>query len=156
MLWDFFIGCSIVIAFFALVGIIIGLWDLTGALIDKLLDKLGFEKNWCHTTRTNTRRPMSSELASFVFFILVIGLVFAVGSKIADQIDGHPNNEQYWEEMKNKCYAEGQTAAEHGLPCECCPYGYNKYKSSITPTTQFTAWMRGWTAKMIEQKGKVQ
>ena len=85
--------------------------------------------------------------------VLIVPPVLVFGPKYTED----PETVKAQKASEDAAFAEGQLAAENGIPCEACPHGFNKQRYSVTATAEYSAWMRGWTAKTIElKKGRAQ
>lgn len=147
MFYNFLIGCGFVIAGIVIVCIILLAGTAFAMIIDKLLDKIGMEKER-GIYQVKDVRDTAYGITFVIFFIIIIGLMFAILENYKPVENGEHQR------FLQQAYTEGQIAAENQLPETCCPYGFNKTKSSITATEEYSSWMRGWTDKMIEIRTK--
>ena len=92
------------------------------------------------------------EVASMFIGLVLAGIIIVPPIIVFVPPYENPEATKAAKACRDAAFAEGQTAAENGIPCEACPYGFNKQRYSITATAEYSAWMRGWTAKTIELK----
>ena len=92
------------------------------------------------------------EVASIFIGLVLAGIIIVPPIIVFVPPYENPEATKAAKACRDAAFAEGQSAAENGIPCEACPYGFNKQRYSITATAEYSAWMRGWTAKTIELK----
>lgn len=147
MFYNFLIGCGFVTAGIVIVCIILLAGKAFAIIIDKLLDKIGMEKDSGVCLVTDVR-DTAYGITIVIFCIIFVGLMFAVREDYKLLKNGE------YQRFLQQAYTKGQIAAENQLPETCCPYGFNKTKYSITATQEHSSWMRGWTDKMIEIRNR--
>lgn len=102
-------------------------------------------KLWGEVTR---EEDIACNVAIVLFGLAIMGFILfgmaSIGNKEQQNIAQAKS--------ENTQFAEGETAAEHGIPCEACPYIPNSMNSYYGIYRE--QWLKGWIQKTIELKGK--